>query len=151
MDGSERPRAHPHPVRRSLTGWGSAVVPLVQRKLMAAQRTALLQTGPGHVTRCLDSDFVGEFGRRSAGLTAAVRSGPALWEQLELLNAGRLRVAAKGQERDGAALDEAAQSAAGLYMAGQVAVLRSAQTTVATTTVLCTAPAGPSGPGANAG
>jgi acyl transferase domain-containing protein/NAD(P)H-dependent flavin oxidoreductase YrpB (nitropropane dioxygenase family) len=108
-----------------------AVVPLFQRKLLAARRTALLQTAPGHVTRCLDSDFVAEFDRRRAELAGGGGEGPDAWQQLEALNIGRLRVAAKGRERDGTALDEATQSAAGLYMAGQVAALRADRTTVA--------------------
>jgi acyl transferase domain-containing protein/NAD(P)H-dependent flavin oxidoreductase YrpB (nitropropane dioxygenase family)/acyl carrier protein len=107
-----------------------AIRPLFQRKLLAARRTAVLETSPGHVTRCLDNDFVEEFARRRDALAEAGGDRREQWEQLELLNTGRLRLAAKGRERDGTEVDEATQSTQGLYMAGQVAVLRDAPTTV---------------------
>ncbi|MEE6263153.1 SDR family NAD(P)-dependent oxidoreductase [Plantactinospora sonchi] len=111
-----------------------AIQPLFQREVIAATGTALLETAPGHVTRCLPSPYVDDFQRVRQELVAAGAAGRQVWERLEMLNVGRLRIASKGRRRDGDALiavDEAGQHAEGLFMAGQVTVLRSAQTTVA--------------------
>ncbi|MFD0973465.1 beta-ketoacyl synthase N-terminal-like domain-containing protein, partial [Plantactinospora endophytica] len=111
-----------------------AIQPLFQREVIAATETAVLETAPGHVTRCLPSPYVDDFHRVRRELVAAGAAGRQVWERLEMLNVGRLRIASKGRRRDGAALvavDEAGQRAEGLFMAGQVAVLRHAETTVA--------------------
>src|SRR5205814_4631873 len=39
----------------------SAIQPLFQSKALAARTTALLESSPGHVIRCLPSGFVDEF------------------------------------------------------------------------------------------
>ncbi|WP_432074986.1 SDR family NAD(P)-dependent oxidoreductase [Streptomyces wuyuanensis] len=112
-----------------------AVLPLFQRRVLAAERTALLETAPGHATRCVPSPFSETFGTLAAGLRAEGLADREVWERLERLNVGRLRIAAKGVERaDGGALapvDEERQLAEGMFMAGEAAVLRSATTTVA--------------------
>jgi acyl transferase domain-containing protein/NAD(P)H-dependent flavin oxidoreductase YrpB (nitropropane dioxygenase family) len=111
-----------------------AIQPLFQQQAVDATGTALLETAPGHATRCLRSDFVDDFRRLRESLESAGVDNRVVWEQLELLNVGRLRIASKGVRRDGDALvtvDDAAQAAEGLFMAGQVAVLRHARTTVA--------------------
>ncbi|MBL7549255.1 SDR family oxidoreductase [Frankia sp. AgB1.9] len=104
-----------------------------QRQAVAADQTALLQTAPGHVTRCLASPFVDRFHAARDDLRARGVPDEQAWETLEQLNVGRLRVASKGLERRGdelTAVDQERQRAEGLFMAGQVAVLRSATTTV---------------------
>jgi acyl transferase domain-containing protein/NAD(P)H-dependent flavin oxidoreductase YrpB (nitropropane dioxygenase family) len=107
-----------------------AIRPLFQQMTVEAAETALLETSPGHVTRALRTPFVEEFARRRSELKAAgLESGEAR-AQLELLNIGRLRLASKGVEHDGTEIDERTQEAEGLYMAGQVAVLRDRVTTV---------------------
>jgi hypothetical protein len=59
--------------------------------------TILLETAPGHETRCIESPFAGDFnaekekGWRSAGLDKK-----EIWAELEKLNVGRLRIASKG-------------------------------------------------------
>ncbi|WP_239075381.1 type I polyketide synthase [Planosporangium flavigriseum] len=111
-----------------------AIQPLFQRLAISASRTALLQTAPGHVTRCLQSPFVDDFHDLRSRLEHAGVQHREIWERLELLNVGRLRIASKGRRRDADTLvsvDEAAQEAEGLFMAGQVAVLRDRTTTVA--------------------
>ncbi|MER7003944.1 SDR family NAD(P)-dependent oxidoreductase [Dactylosporangium sp. NPDC000555] len=111
-----------------------AIQPLFQREAMGATGTALLETAPGHVTRCLHTPYVDDFHRMRQELAAAGVTGRQVWEQLEMLNVGRLRIASKGKRRQGDALvavDEAGQRAEGMFMAGQVAVLRDTQTTVA--------------------
>jgi acyl transferase domain-containing protein/NAD(P)H-dependent flavin oxidoreductase YrpB (nitropropane dioxygenase family) len=107
-----------------------AIKPLFQRMAVQAAQTAMLETAPGHVTRALRTAFVDEFARERAELAAAGTDSRDMWVQLELLNTGRLRLASKGLEHDGTEIDEATQAAEGLYMAGQVAVLREAVTTV---------------------
>ena len=111
-----------------------AIQPLFQRQAVDATETALLETAPGHATRCLRSAFVDDFHRVRESLEGAGVANRAVWEQLETLNVGRLRIASKGLRRDGDALvgvDDAGQAAEGLFMAGQVAVLRDTATTVA--------------------
>ncbi|WP_249030860.1 type I polyketide synthase [Micromonospora echinospora] len=110
-----------------------AIQPLFQRQAIAATSTAVLETAPGHVTRCLHSPYVDDFHRVRQELLAAGAAGRQVWESLEVLNVGRLRIASKGKRREGGglvAVDEAGQHAEGLFMAGQVAVLRDARTTV---------------------
>ncbi|MFE2517656.1 beta-ketoacyl synthase N-terminal-like domain-containing protein, partial [Streptomyces mirabilis] len=111
-----------------------AVLPLFQRQVIDAERTDLLETAPGHATRCVRSAFTDEFAAVKKDLAARGTPGREAWEQLERLNVGRLRLASKGIERvDGGlrAVGEDRQLAEGMFMAGEVAVLRSAVTTVA--------------------
>jgi acyl transferase domain-containing protein/NAD(P)H-dependent flavin oxidoreductase YrpB (nitropropane dioxygenase family) len=111
-----------------------AVLPLFQQQAVAAEQTALLETAPGHSTRCVTSPFAEDFRALRDELHARGLPDREIWEQLEQLNVGRLRIASKGVERNGAALldvDEDRQLSEGMFMAGQVAVLRDAVTTVA--------------------
>ncbi|HKY67692.1 MAG TPA: beta-ketoacyl synthase N-terminal-like domain-containing protein, partial [Acidimicrobiales bacterium] len=96
--------------------------------------TVLLETSPGHATRCVASEYVAAFERRKAELVAAGADVRDMWTELEGLNLGRLRIAAKGIVRDGDTLtdvdaDEVRRE--GMFMIGQVAALRAASTTVA--------------------
>lgn len=111
-----------------------AVRPLFREQAVAADRTVLLETAPGHVTRCLPSPFTEEFDSLRQELQSRDTDDREVWQRLEELNVGRLRIASKGIRRVGNDLidvDAAGQHAEGLYMAGQVAVLRSASTTLA--------------------
>ncbi|MER6736121.1 SDR family oxidoreductase [Streptomyces puniciscabiei] len=112
-----------------------AVRPLFQRQVLTATTTTLLRTAPGHATRCVPSPFTGDYRARAAALRARGLTDREVWERLERLNVGRLRIASKGVERgaDGAlaTVDEERQLADGMFMAGEVAVLRSATTTLA--------------------
>ncbi|MGR3931826.1 SDR family oxidoreductase [Streptomyces sp. BRA346] len=112
-----------------------AVRPLFQRQVLAAERTALLETAPGHATRCVPSPFTESYRALKERLRDEGVPDRELWERLERLNVGRLRIASKGLERgpDGrlAEADEQRQLSDGMFMAGQVAVLRSATTTIA--------------------
>ncbi|MFI5587591.1 SDR family NAD(P)-dependent oxidoreductase [Amycolatopsis sp. NPDC051758] len=106
-----------------------AITGLFQDRALAAGTTVTLETAPGHRTRCLPSPYTTEFEQ----VKASLRDVPAqeAWQRLEELNTGRLRVASKGVRRDGEPLDEATQLAEGMYMAGEVAVLRDRRTTIA--------------------
>jgi acyl transferase domain-containing protein/NAD(P)H-dependent flavin oxidoreductase YrpB (nitropropane dioxygenase family) len=107
-----------------------AIKPLFQRLAMEATQTSLLETSPGHVTRCLQTRYAEEFETTRANLMADGSDPRQLWMQLEMMNTGRLRYASKGVEHDGSEIDEARQAEQGMYMAGQVAVLRNDVTTV---------------------
>ena len=111
-----------------------AVQPLFQEQVIGATRTALLETAPGHATRCVPSPFSDNYLEFEAQLREQGVPDRQIWEKLERLNVGRLRIASKGVERDtdGAltAVDEQRQLAEGMFMAGEVAVLRSATTTI---------------------
>ncbi|GHG32886.1 MULTISPECIES: type I polyketide synthase [Amycolatopsis] len=104
-----------------------AITGLFQDRALAADATVTLETAPGHRTRCLPSPYTAEF----AQVKASLGDTPEAWQRLEELNTGRLRVASKGVRRDGEALDPATQLAEGMFMAGEVAVLRDRRTTIA--------------------
>lgn len=112
-----------------------AIRPLFQRQVMAAERTTLLESAPGHATRCVPSPFAAGYRDEEARLRAEGAGDRRIWEALERLNVGRLRLASKGVTRDTdgslTPVDEQRQLAEGMFMAGAVAVLRSATTTLA--------------------
>ncbi|MFF8991653.1 SDR family NAD(P)-dependent oxidoreductase [Streptomyces sp. NPDC014983] len=112
-----------------------AIQPLFQEQVRAATATALLETAPGHATRCVPSPFTDDYREREAALRAGGLPDREVWETLERLNVGRLRIASKGVERSPGgelrAVGERRQLADGMFMAGEVAVLRSATTTMA--------------------
>ncbi|MEV6420930.1 SDR family oxidoreductase [Streptomyces sp. NPDC051662] len=111
-----------------------AIQPLFQRRIVAAERTDLLETAPGHATRCAHSAITDDFAHLKAELREQGVPDREIWEQLERFNVGRLRLASKGIERVGDELrpvDETRQSDEGMFMAGEVCVLRESVTTVA--------------------
>ncbi|MGG5208233.1 SDR family NAD(P)-dependent oxidoreductase [Chryseobacterium sp. MIQD13] len=98
-----------------------------QVQAMQAKDTVLLETAPGHETRCLNTAFAKHFSTEKTKLLAAGMDKKEVWEQLEKLNVGRLRIAAKGIDRQGDKLvnipkDE--QLDLGMYMIGQVATMQ---------------------------
>ena len=104
-----------------------AIVAGFQEQAVRHQDTVLLETAPGHETRCLRSPFVELFNREKDRLRDAGMDKQEAWAELEKLNVGRLRIAAKGIERDGESLksiSEAEQLASGMYMIGQAAALK---------------------------
>ncbi|WP_394814716.1 SDR family oxidoreductase [Streptomyces millisiae] len=111
-----------------------AIKPLFQRHVVAAEDTELLETAPGHATRCARSAFGADFERLRAELRAEGVPEREIWERLERFNVGRLRLASKGVERVGAelrAVDERRQAAEGMFMAGEAVALRDRVTTLA--------------------
>ncbi|MCG8918731.1 acyltransferase domain-containing protein, partial [Actinokineospora sp. PR83] len=111
-----------------------AVTETFQRQVVAAETTAVLRTAPGHATRCVPSPFTDTFDETGRRLLESGVPQREVWEELERLNTGRLRIASKGLRREGPDLvdvDADGQLEQGLFMAGQVATLRSAVTTVA--------------------
>lgn len=111
-----------------------AVVPNFQRALLDCQRTVLLETSPGHATRCVDSPYVRAFAEAKHKLLADGASRNEMWASLEELNLGRLRLASKGRRRDAGRMvevTEVEQSDQGMFMTGEAATLRRAVTTLA--------------------
>ncbi|GAA4524718.1 SDR family NAD(P)-dependent oxidoreductase [Amycolatopsis samaneae] len=111
-----------------------AVTGLFQERLLGAGATVTLETAPGHLTRCLPSPYTEEFAALKERLRARGLPPQETWQRLEELNTGRLRIASKGIRRDGAdlvAVGEEGQLAEGMYLAGQVAVLRGERTGIA--------------------
>ncbi|MGG7551034.1 type I polyketide synthase [Chryseobacterium arthrosphaerae] len=97
-----------------------------QVQAMQAKDTVLLETAPGHETRCLNTAFANYFNTEKAKLLAAGTDKKEVWEKLEKLNVGRLRIAAKGIERQGDQLvniPKDDQLDLGMYMIGQIATM----------------------------
>ncbi|APU22450.1 polyketide synthase family protein [Actinoalloteichus sp. GBA129-24] len=111
-----------------------AVTPVFQQQVLVAEGTELLESAPGHVTRALATPFAEEFGAVRSRLVAEGVPERQIWAELEGLNVGRLRIAAKSVRRTAEGLtrvDADEQLRDGLFMAGQAAVLRSEPTTMA--------------------
>jgi acyl transferase domain-containing protein/NAD(P)H-dependent flavin oxidoreductase YrpB (nitropropane dioxygenase family)/short-subunit dehydrogenase len=111
-----------------------AITPLFQQAAVTAADTALLESGPGHATRCLASPFVEQFEAERRKLHAEGIDAEELRGRLEQLNIGRLRIAAKGVDRADSglvAVEAAEQWDRGMYMIGQVAALHDSVTTLA--------------------
>ncbi|MFN8012168.1 MAG: SDR family NAD(P)-dependent oxidoreductase [Holophagaceae bacterium] len=104
-----------------------AIVPGFQEAALACERTVLLETGPGHATRCAETDYVRAFQAERRRLRAEGLPAQEVWLRLEELNLGRLRLASKGLRREGDAVvpvDAETQRREGMVMLGQVAALR---------------------------
>ncbi|WP_327250793.1 SDR family NAD(P)-dependent oxidoreductase [Streptomyces sp. NBC_01244] len=113
-----------------------AVVPRFQRAALECADTVLLHTAPGHATRCALTPYADTFEATRQRLAESGAEPREVWEELERLNLGRLRIASKGLRRgvDGAGLEpvsEEQQGSEGLFMLGQAATLRSGTTTIA--------------------
>jgi acyl transferase domain-containing protein/NAD(P)H-dependent flavin oxidoreductase YrpB (nitropropane dioxygenase family)/NADP-dependent 3-hydroxy acid dehydrogenase YdfG len=112
---------------------GGAVLAGFQRTMVECERTVLLETSPGHATRCVDSPYVQAFLETKRELLAGGASRDETWIALEKLNLGRLRIASKGSGRKGRDVVEisaADQYRQGMFMTGEVATLRHATTSV---------------------
>ena len=104
-----------------------AIQPAFQEISVACERTVLLETSPGHATRCVETNYVKAFRDRERQLVADDVDVKSRWAELETLNLGRLRIASKGLIRTGDILetvDDATQRRDGMYMIGEVATLQ---------------------------
>ncbi|MGN0064833.1 MAG: SDR family NAD(P)-dependent oxidoreductase [Nocardioides sp.] len=113
---------------------GGAVEQTFQDVAVQCSTTSLVETAPGHATRCVETDFVRAFEQRKSELVDAEVPAQERWAELEQLNLGRLRIASKGlvREEQGLTMVEVErQLAEGMYMIGEVATLRDRATTVA--------------------
>ncbi|MFE2329775.1 nitronate monooxygenase, partial [Streptomyces sp. NPDC059385] len=94
-----------------------AVVPGFQRAALDCDRTVLLHTAPGHATRCAATPYADTFEATRRRLMESSTEPRRVWEELEALNLGRLRLAGKGLRRPpagGSAVSPAAGSAGSL-------------------------------------
>jgi len=106
-----------------------AILQQFQDQAILHNSTVLLETAPGHETRCLQSPFTTFFQQQKTRLQEAQLDKKEIWAKLEDLNVGRLRIAAKGVERKENGLvqiDATQQLQDGMYMIGQVAAMRQA-------------------------
>ncbi len=104
-----------------------------QKVMLDCTKTVTLETGPGHASRAAMSGFADEFAGERVRLEGEGVSSEDQREALEGLTLGRLRLASKATERQGDALKKVPlkrQVSEGMYMTGQVAMLRSKITTV---------------------
>ena len=108
-----------------------AIVDGFQRAALDCERTVLLESGPGHSTRCVDTPFYETFRQARRRLVAAGTSAEEVRGELETLNLGRLRLASKGILRDDesgtahySVVDGERQRQDGMFMIGQLAALR---------------------------
>ncbi|HXI04517.1 MAG TPA: beta-ketoacyl synthase N-terminal-like domain-containing protein, partial [Candidatus Saccharimonadales bacterium] len=114
-----------------------AIVEGFQQEALRCERTVLLETGPGHATRCSDTAFASAFMTESRRLESEGRTAEERRVALEDLNLGRLRIASKGIRRGAGAAErryeevaEPEQHEQGMYMIGQIAAARSALCTI---------------------
>ncbi|MFE3604818.1 SDR family NAD(P)-dependent oxidoreductase [Streptomyces goshikiensis] len=112
-----------------------AVLPGFQRAAVDCADTVLLHTAPGHATRCAATPYATTFEATRERLTTSGTEPREMWEELERLNLGRLRIASKGLRRGASGsldpVDAEQQYADGLFMLGQAATLRTGTTTIA--------------------
>ncbi|HWS39104.1 MAG TPA: beta-ketoacyl synthase N-terminal-like domain-containing protein, partial [Actinoplanes sp.] len=110
-----------------------AIVPRFQQVAVETTETVLLETSPGHATRCARTGYVQTFALARQRLAETGTGVQDSWAELERLNLGRLRVASKGLRREDGELREVGddiQHRDGMYMIGDVATLRSTTTTI---------------------
>ncbi len=107
-----------------------AIQPLFQRQVLAAEHTDLLETAPGHATRCVRSPFTDDFaaikaraGRATASPTGTRGSG---WNSSTSAGCASPARGSSASATTCVAVGEDRQLAEGMFMAGEVAVLRSA-------------------------
>ncbi|WP_308377878.1 SDR family NAD(P)-dependent oxidoreductase [Streptomyces sp. ISL-98] len=111
-----------------------AVLPGFQSTALDCDTTTLLRTAPGHATRCATTPYTDAFTTTAERLRQDGASPNEVWEELERLNLGRLRIASKGLRHTATGpvpVDEYEQREEGLYMLGQIATARTATTSVA--------------------
>jgi acyl transferase domain-containing protein/NAD(P)H-dependent flavin oxidoreductase YrpB (nitropropane dioxygenase family)/short-subunit dehydrogenase len=103
-----------------------------QQEALCCKETALLESGVGYLTRCAPTPFVDYFNRQKRAMFAQGIDRDEIRNQLERLNLGRLRIAAKGIARtdmpSGVSayerVDGETQHREGVFMLGQVAAMR---------------------------
>ena len=104
-----------------------AIVESFQQQALNCETTDLLETGPGHSIRCVDTPFAREFHSAKRAAMESGLSPSQLKETLEGLTVGRLRIASKGLQREAeqlVSLSTEQQVNEGVYMIGQVATMR---------------------------
>ena len=119
-----------------------AIGDIFQQQLIDADRTDILDSGGGYEVRSAPSPFTRTFQEEKARMRREGKSAEEIRDALELLNLGRLRIAAKGIAFNLRSLDDPtadtllsvtpeAQIDDGCFMAGQLLSLRDRTTTMA--------------------
>ncbi len=119
-----------------------AILQEYQDQALKCGKTVLLQSGAGHAVRCAKTPFCDDFNRKRQQLVLTGKSDKELFEALEELNIGRLRIASKGithnpRFKPGNGSDKCAeadtetQRRKGIYMIGELAELRNATLSIA--------------------
>ncbi len=112
-----------------------AIVNKFQQAALKCDQTVLLETGPGHSIRCIESPYKEIFDNRRVELQGQNKSRDEIREELELMNLGRLRIASKGLSRGNsnqlATIPDEQQWQEGMYMIGQVAAMHDKVMTIA--------------------
>ncbi|MBX3411467.1 MAG: SDR family NAD(P)-dependent oxidoreductase [Pirellulales bacterium] len=115
-----------------------AIVEGFQQAAIQTDQTVLLETGPGHATRCARTEFYDAFLTEKRRLKQEAVPAERIREELEQMNLGRLRIASKGVARKTspppgespyAHLPPDEQRREGMYMIGQLAALRDHRST----------------------
>jgi acyl transferase domain-containing protein/NAD(P)H-dependent flavin oxidoreductase YrpB (nitropropane dioxygenase family)/NAD(P)-dependent dehydrogenase (short-subunit alcohol dehydrogenase family)/acyl carrier protein len=105
-----------------------------QKQLIDAADTLLLKSGNGQETRSVHSPYTDFFLREKRRMEQEGLDAREILMRLEALNLGRLRIAAKGVERQGDTLVDLSaeeQREKGLFMAGSVTALINQVTSIA--------------------
>jgi acyl transferase domain-containing protein/NADP-dependent 3-hydroxy acid dehydrogenase YdfG len=113
-----------------------ATVEVFQRNALECDQTVILESGPGHASRCAFTPFTEFFVQKRKELISEGVPVDEARKTLDGLILGRLRLAAKGSTRVGkdqevTHCDEGHQQREGMYMLGQLATLRREKTNVA--------------------
>ncbi len=112
-----------------------AIAKSFQDEIIKCKQTVLLETGAGHASRCAKTPYVDFFMQEQQRLYREGKSAEEIRYELEELNLGRLRMASKGITRHPdygkdpdaprfTAVPEDVQKNQGMYMIGQVAIMR---------------------------
>jgi acyl transferase domain-containing protein/NAD(P)H-dependent flavin oxidoreductase YrpB (nitropropane dioxygenase family)/NAD(P)-dependent dehydrogenase (short-subunit alcohol dehydrogenase family) len=109
----------------------AAITPVFQEVALDSEHTVVIEGGIGHAIRCAPTPITEQFASVKAALLGDGLAPQELQAQLDQLNVGRLRLAAKGVMRAGrapsdealVAYSEANQVKEGLFMLGEVATL----------------------------
>jgi len=112
-----------------------AILEEFQHQALLCENTVNLVTGPGHASRCVNTEFAEEFYETRRKLLKQGVLASEVSEHLDKLNLGRLRIASKGSKRDDSGdivqVSKDEQLVEGMYMIGQVATLHTEKTTIA--------------------
>lgn len=110
-----------------------AIVKEYQKRLLYQNHTILLETGIGQESRSLVTPFTEFFEKEKQRMIDSGMDSKDILFELEKMNIGRLRIAAKGVERrddEIVKLSVKEQSEEGLYLTGQVTALLNEVTTI---------------------
>jgi len=110
-----------------------AIVRGFQVQALSGKGTVRLETSPGYVTRCLPTPYTQLFAQERQEMLSDGRSMNEVRDVLESMTLGRLRISAKGIDRDPSSktagthyipLNEEDQLKRGIYMIGQIVAMR---------------------------